>query len=162
MDTHRRLRGASRLAAVALLALPLGCGEGGLGPFELQSRRATWDAREPTGYEFDVTWSCFCLPAVTQGVTVVVMDGVVTRRFYAATGTDLDDDVAATFTDIDGLFDLLEEVARDDPHALDIEYDADFGYPRRIVTDMDERMADDEFEIEVTSFRPALTAQAKR
>ncbi len=149
------------LLIAALLASVTACSEDGLGPFELQSRRATWDAREPTGYEIDVRWSCFCLPEVTQGVTVVVMGGAVTRRFYTASGIDVDPAVAETWTDVDGLFDQLEEVARQDPDELDVEYDGEYGYPRRIVADIDERMADDEFEIEITGFRPALTATTR-
>ncbi len=157
MDIVRR----SALSLSLLVGLSA-CASDGLGPFELQSRRATWEAREPIGYEYDVAWSCFCLPEVTQTVTVVVMSGVVQRRFYTATGEDVDPQYASTFTTVEGLFDVLDEVARKDPDKLDIEFDADFGYPRRIVADIDTRMADDEFEIEITGFRVALTTATAR
>lgn len=149
------------MAFLALASLALACAEGALGPFELQSRRAAWEASEPVGYEYDVSWSCFCDPGVTQAVTVVVMDGVVTRRFYTVSGDDVPTDISGTWTDIEGVFDLIDEVVRQDPDDLVVEFDETFGYPRRIAVDFDERMADDGFEVEITAFRPALTAAAR-
>lgn len=136
----------------------LACGDADLGPFEVQARRATWDAREPVGYEIDVARSCFCLPDATRTVTIVVMGGEVQRRFYLDDGEDIDPAFAPSFTDVDGLFDYLDNVARRDPHQLEVEFDEAYGYPRRIVVDLDERMADDELVVTVLAFRETLTS----
>jgi hypothetical protein len=158
MMTPRRL---VTLLAVALGAGALACGDADLGPFEVQARRAAWDAREPIGYEIDIVRSlrsCFCLPEATGPVTVVVMGGEVTQRTYTDDGAEVDPRFAASFTDIDGLFDYLDDLARRDAHQLEVEFDEEYGYPRRIIVDLDERMADDEHSVTVLAFRPALTS----
>lgn len=148
-----------RSLPVLLLAMgALACGDAGLGPFEVQARRGQWDAREPVGYEIDVVRSCFCLPEATRPVTVVVMGGEVTQRVYTEDGAEVDPRYAPSFTDIDGLFDYLDDLVRRDPHHLDVEFDEEYGYPRRIIVDLDERMADDEHSVTVLAFREALTS----
>lgn len=145
----RRIRTALLLAVSALA-----CDDSVLAPFEVQARRGTWDAREPVAYEVDVLRTCVCFEEERGPVTVVVLGGEVQRRFYVESGEDLHPAFATWFPDVDGLFDYLDGVRRSDPDRLEVHFDAEYGFPRRIMVDFDVRMIDDESGVRVLAFRP--------
>lgn len=148
-----------RVRTALLLAVnSLACADSGLAPFEVQARRGTWDAREPFAYEVDVLRTCVCFEEERGPVTVVVIGGEVQRRFYLDSGEDVHPALATWFPDVDGLFDYLDDVRRSDPDRLEVRFDAEYGFPRRIMVDFDVRMIDDESGVRVLAFRPAAVS----
>jgi hypothetical protein len=90
---------------------------------------------------------------VVKPVLIEVRGGVVTSRVYVATGQPVDAEWADFFRSIDGLFVMIEGAAS---HAdsFDADYDARYGYPRRVSIDYDTRMVDDELTLRVGDFHP--------
>lgn len=137
------------LLAAAMLAVA--CGENSA--FGLQVEHARWEDREPFAYQFNVRRSCFCDFDVLRRVTIEVAGGSVQRRYFADTGEDVPEHLVDAYPDIDAIFDELRRIADRQPHLLDIEYDAYYGFPATVFVDRVKRMADDEFQLEVTDFQ---------
>lgn len=56
-----------------------------------------------------------------------------------------------------GFFRFIEQSAAKNPHQLEVEYDPRYGFPRRILYDGHEMIADDEFQYELSDFRAGGT-----
>lgn len=151
------------LIAPLVLLVPLaGCADGPFGPErdELRDNLRRWQSRAPASYRYVYEASCFCGPAPTEPVEVVVVDGEVRSVTSVATGEPArpalpggDPDGLEALT-IQGLFAFLLESLEGDPASFRATYDAGLGYPRSAFVDFRARVADEEFGFEARGLAP--------
>lgn len=136
----------SGLGFVSCLALLSGCNSDSNRILEeLNENRLKWEALNVTSYQFHYTRSCECLKPATQTRQVLVDGGKVASQVIIATGEALSLE-SYSVQSVEDLFDMIAvEEGRADQ--LQIEYDADMGYPTRVVIDPDLQVADDEFKV---------------
>jgi hypothetical protein len=120
---------------------------------ELARQRRVWADAEPVAYAFEMQRYCFCTPQATAAVIVEVQDGQVFRRTYRDTGEELSGGPQSLFPTVDGVFDLIEEMLSQRPHRIEVEYDAERGFPTSISYDGDAGISDDELSIVIRQFR---------
>jgi len=131
-----RLRTRSDLVVLAtMLTLGVGgCRGPGTDPeSSLMTSRARWARLAPAAYTFTLFISCECLPEMSGPVRISVRDGVVESRLYVQSGTAVSAEYAESFPAIEGLFAKIEQAVRDGTRPLEVRYDAELGYPLRIV-----------------------------
>lgn len=119
---------------------------------DLAEARVRWSQRGPSSYVMTVVRSCECTPLMTGPVMVTVQNGVVVSRTYTSSGAAVTADYASLFPAVDGLFDSIATLHREDPYDIDVSYDAALGYPVSISVDMHKDYVDDEFTVRVSSF----------
>jgi hypothetical protein len=113
----------------------------------LDEARSRWEAAGIDDYTFTYRPVCFCPP---QEYTAVVEGGVVTS-VSAADGGELE----PIPTTVDDVFDDLQAAIDDGVFAVTAEYDAELGYPVSTWIDVDMRMADEEYGIQIEELTPA-------
>jgi hypothetical protein len=145
---RKRLRAAFPFLLLSLLCIA-GCGDPGDERLErLSAARTTWVSSAPVDYAFRYRRSCFC-PFVER-VRVSVSSGFVTEVFDLDAALPLPEERWPEFPTIDALFAELEELVREDPFRLEVEYDPTLGYPSFVDVDIEERVVDEEFSYTVT------------
>lgn len=156
----RRRAPRATLVALTVALTAAGCDSPTVPPLEFVRRQALWAEREPDAYAFEILRSCFCGEQVTDTVTVTVRNGTVESRVFKATGIPVEDvlaqwgaDIEALFPDIDRMFTVLLETARQDPDVLEVRYHPTYAFPRLISADISRRIADEEFTLQVLGFR---------
>lgn len=122
-------------------------------PESLQQAQALWEIKGVTNYQITVTQSCFCAPDLRQPLRVSVSDGEVIAVEGLQQPLTQRDQLDNSRLTVPGLFGFIEQSAERDPHRLEVEFDARFGFPRRIDYDGHKMIADDEFQYELTDFR---------
>lgn len=131
-----RMRTRSDLIVLAtLLSLGIGgCRGPGTDPeSSLTTSMARWARRAPPAYTFTLFISCECLPEMSGPVRIAVRGGVVESRQYVQSGAAVSAQYAESFPTIEGLFAKIEQAVRDGTRPLEVRYDAELGYPLRIV-----------------------------
>lgn len=114
--------------------------------------RARWVRQQPAAYEIKVLRGCECLPETIGPVTILVRRGQAESRYYARTQEPVPVQYAPLFPTVDGLFELIEEAARQGAARLDVTYNPRFGYPVRVNIDYRADHADDEIAYLVQDF----------
>lgn len=119
---------------------------------ELAEARVRWSERGPSSYVMTIVRSCECTPQMTGPVIVTVQDDVIVSRIYKNSGAAVDASHASLFPAVDGLFDSIASLQGENPHEIDVDYDASLGYPVMISVDMHKDYVDDEFTVRISSF----------
>jgi hypothetical protein len=148
-----RLRGFAVILAAGLTA----CGMFESSPEDdVSERRRAWDRLSIRDYSFDYVRSCFCgghagdtLRIQVQGDSVVSVQNLGPPQFEIEPPYD-----SIWVTTIDGLFAELERAIADDADQIDVEFDAQFSFPRRVMIDFIAGAADDEMSFRITRFQP--------
>lgn len=91
--------------------------------------RERWAERGFIDYDMTMTLSCFC--PVTGPVVISVRAGAVQSAHDVATGEPIDSAYASAFPNVEGLFDLIENMAQQEAR-LEVTYHVVLGYPVRI------------------------------
>jgi hypothetical protein len=165
------------LVAAASLSLA-GCGRSSgdmLSPFarnlaevRLQAAERQWLDRRPGAYRLTESRSCECQVEVAAPMVVTVMllfpieGGDVAERVdvahYESDGSLVPEQYRSAALTVQQLFALIRDAL--DRHAarLDVEYDAQYGYPAMISIDYDAQMVDDEITIRARDLQGMLTA----
>jgi hypothetical protein len=99
-----------------------------------------------------VSRGCECPVESVGPATVTVENGAISVH-YTQSGASVPRAFIPAFPDVEGLFDLIEDAQKQSYDKVDVEYDAELGYPTRISVDIDERAVDDEFGIYVRDFK---------
>lgn len=108
---------------------------------QLDKNERLWEASSVDGYQYTIHTSCFCFPE--EDVVVLVVDGEVASAFYTPSGVFLSGDRLAATRNIEGLFDLIQNIIIDDiDDDLEVEYDETFGYPSRININISQQASD--------------------
>lgn len=117
---------------------------------DLVAARARWNLRGAANYTIRGSTNCFCVYG-GQVVDVAVTNGVVTGVTLVATNTAVPSELAAGFRSVEQLFDVIDEAIRKDAQRLEVEYDADRGFPTRLWIDWSDRIADEEYGFNITA-----------
>jgi hypothetical protein len=156
-----------RIALVATLLVAAGCGEG-TGPgtnaaLRLLQQRQRWEEREPPAYSFEYHEICFCAAGdggVQVAFRVEVIQGVVASVtpvpgsvLAGATTSPLPGELSVFYATIESVFERVAAAMRSGADVVEVEYDAEYGFPRQVSADVDRRAPDDGFRIEVRDFR---------
>jgi hypothetical protein len=127
---------------------------------ELDQAEAQWNAARPVAWTMVVERICFCAPDARGPVRIDVdrrESGTVghyervVRRRYENDGRDVPAQFWSLFPSVHGLFGIVRFAVAADAHAIDVEFDEDAGFPRRIYIDPAAGLADDEVEYVVHS-----------
>jgi hypothetical protein len=137
-----------KLTLIALAVLVNSCvASGPLDPDErdeLARARRRWAAKGITEYKFETRAICFCDPAVLSWTEVHVRnDSVVAVRIVEPYPGATAPTALQSFPTVTRLFDSIESASANDYiKTLSAEYDAEYGYPRRIDMGCEENTAD--------------------
>ncbi|MEM7292889.1 MAG: DUF6174 domain-containing protein [Pseudomonadota bacterium] len=104
-------------------------------------------------YEYTFQQSCFCLIDYTRPIAITVTDGRIVNARYAENGTAVSDDFRADLNTISEIYLRLLDIESQNPATFDVEYHAEHHYPIKVFIDIDERMADEELQWELSNFR---------
>ena len=124
---------------------------------QLAAAEAKWEGNKPKVYEFTIRLRCFC-PVILLNQEPIVFrveggkpslvsgESVVTKAFRSPSGMD-------KWAIVERQFDYIrEEIAKHD-YRVEVDYDPDFGYPKRIFTDPAQNTADDEMTLVIEGFK---------
>ena len=124
----------------------------------LENGEATWSALSLSSYDLTIHKACECPPPAGTPIRVSVRDGRISTAQVAESPAA---DKPVELRDIPGtvpaLFATVREAILDDPDTLDVIYDSDYGFPRKIHIDPRKAYDDDDISYTVISFRPVVT-----
>lgn len=110
----------------------------------LAENRAKWAAQGAAEYTFNFSRSCFCLPDYRREATLAVASGQINSATYVDDGTVVAGEVVRSYKTIEGLFAAIEGAIAMGAAQIDVEFDADMGFPAKVFIDEDLRIADEE------------------
>jgi hypothetical protein len=121
----------------------------------LDTATSSWEEAGLVSYTYVYQRSCYCLPEDTTPKVVEVVDGVV----ISVDDVSGNDDNIPT---IEGLFEEIQRAIDSNPFRaiesnafrVDVQYDAELGYPLSIYIDYEEFIADEELIISATLTPP--------
>jgi hypothetical protein len=120
---------------------------------QLAAAEAKWAASKPQAYEFHIEQICFCgpIPPGWEPIVFRVEDGMPTlvsgARAFAFRK------YVENYNTVEKQFGYIrDEIAKHD-YRVEVDYDADSGYPKRIFTDPAQNTADDEMTLVIEGFR---------
>lgn len=143
------MRAHRLFVAIAVATLPAfsGCN----GPSEpsseqqlLSENRARFRAGVGTSYSYDYRNVCFCGPDTTREVRVSVRDRVRVSVTAVENGALVPRERWNEFLTVEEVFDTIQHAIDEGAASVRVSYDADFGYPKDVFIDFDERLADEE------------------
>lgn len=117
---------------------------------DLVAARARWNLQGAANYTMRGSTNCFCMYG-GQVVDIAVSNGVVTGVTLVATNTALPSGMAGGFKSVEQLFDVIDEAIREGAQRIEVEYDPRRGYPTRLWIDRSERIADEEYGVNITA-----------
>lgn len=154
--TNTRFRPLHALVAIVLLTpacsitAPSGRAAQSL---DLERNRLRWASARLHDYEFDYQLSCFCAPDATEPVHIVVrgdvVESVTRRRDGLPAGTRY-----GGWPRVDELFADVARRIEQNAARLDVSYEATYGYPQKIIVDIDLMAADDESQQTAGNLKP--------
>lgn len=155
---HMNPCGMTRTRTLALLVTVLfaGCNS----PTEaraardLAAARARWASSAAASYDIAVTHSCFCDPAYTRPMIVVVDGSKVSSALYADTGERVPQAIAQTVTTVDSLFANIEHALAAKDETVDASYDATFGFPVSVAFNVDSGVLDGGARYTMRNYHP--------
>ena len=119
----------------------------------LAQNRALWGSANISAYQYTITRYCECTPESAGPVVVEVRSGKVETARYID-GAAVDPQFSGLFTNVPGLFDLIEEALNRPAAAVSARYHASLGYPESIQIDWVAGAVDDEISYRITDFSP--------
>jgi len=108
--------------------------------------RDLWERTSTDQYVLEQTLQCFCLNGGRQAKFIFYGDQIGYAMF-TDTNEEIPEDQYDRYKSVDDLFDYIDELRKQNPYKLEIEYDPDFGYPTRIYVDRREMIVDEELAI---------------
>lgn len=125
----------------------------------LASARARWDARPFADYSYEIRTFCFCPPEIGQWARVSVRNGAVVAVVAVEANPQFPITTLTYWHPIDTLFaNLHEAMSQGDLGgyyaAIEVEYDAQLGYPKVIEYRAKPNIADAGATIEVRNMLP--------
>lgn len=122
-----------------------------LSPVQTQSQR--WQNQNISSYSYDIKWSCFCLPDLSNKVHIEVKNSKLVSRQYVNNKKAIPKEYHKFFTSIDGLIKILKEAEDQNAYKIDINWNKDYNYPQSSDIDYIKDAIDDERSFTVTNFK---------
>lgn len=150
------------IAMCACIAAVSACDSDIFGPGDfraLASARARWVARPFADYSYEIRTFCFCPPEIGQWARVSVRSGAVVAVVAVEANPQFPITTLTYWHPIDTLFaNLRQAMSQGDLGgyyaAIDVEYDAELGYPKFIEYRAKPTVADAGATIEVRNVLP--------
>lgn len=117
----------------------------------LAQNRALWGSANIRDYQYTITRYCECTSEGSGPVIVAVRSGQVATARYVG-GAAVDPQFSGLFTNVPGLFDLIEDALNRPAAAVSARYHASLGYPESIQIDWVAGAVDDEVSYRITDF----------
>jgi hypothetical protein len=155
----RFVRSVSMLAACMLLASCdiLGLTIGGSGQrAELRRQQAKWARQQITSYYLTYRRDCFCGIEFTTPLEIEVIGGDIATARYTSNNDPIPTWVQSDLPTVERLFGIIARAIDAEADLLEVTYDPDRGYPRRIAIDYRYNLADDEVTHSVSSLQIIL------
>jgi hypothetical protein len=159
MISPRRLLTSLIVASFAAVA---GCGGDLSGPgrarSELEINRDKWLAHGYRDYSLTMTRFCFCGDIGPFAVTVR-SDSVVAAIRTSDGAPSL---VTPYLPTVNKLFDFIRQAIDDNTKTITVTYDAELGFPREVVYDLESRPVDGGVTYTLTNVKPISTNLQRR
>lgn len=121
----------------------------------LDENRARWAERAIDSYRFRLDASCGRGADTARAWRVTVTNGSARAVIDAATSAPVSaSERAGLPLDMPALFEAVEQALDAEADSLSVDYDADYGFPRRIDIDPDDGIDGDESSLRVAEFDP--------
>ena len=120
---------------------------------DLSQARQRWQALNASGYRYLLKRQCFCLPAYTRPMWITVADGKVVAARYADDQSPVPKKVLVQLETIEQWFAQIAKAQTKSYHRVVAEFDGERGFPRQLLLDRSERMADDEISITISELQ---------
>jgi hypothetical protein len=129
----------------------------------LAAAEALWLQARPDTYSMGLERICFCAPEGRGPVRVsaerypgvpAMPHETALRHVYVSDGRAVPADMQWFFPTVQGLFSTLRMAIAAEAESIEVDFDAERGFPRRIFIDYDSRMADEEVGFVVHSISP--------
>jgi hypothetical protein len=145
-----------QLVAFALIVSLLGCTHSVSPPMTgnpdqdaLNKNRALWKNAHLSTYTYTYKRMCFCPPE--EDILVKVQYGNVVSASYSPSNNPVMPERLDGLKSIDEFFQVIQQAITNEVARLEVTYNPRLGYPERIYIDVDERMADEEMEHQVSN-----------
>jgi hypothetical protein len=120
---------------------------------QLAAAEAKWMTNKPKVYEFHIEQICFCgpIPPGWEPIIFRVEDGMpslVSGAQALAARRYMDN-----YNTIEKLFAYIRAEIAKHHYRMEVDYDTNFGYPKRIFTDPAQNTADDEMTLVIEGFK---------
>ena len=159
MAATRRLLSSLIVASFAAVAA---CGGDLSGPAregsELEINRDKWRNQGLRDYSLTMTRLCFCVDVVPFAVTVR-SDSVVAAVRTSDGAPSL---VIAYLPTVTKLFDFIQKAIDDNTKTISVTYDAELGFPREVVYDLEGQAYDVGVTYRLSNVKPILTNLQRR
>jgi hypothetical protein len=119
----------------------------------LSERREQWRSQGIDSYEFVLQRLCFCGGGTTPA-NVVVRNGQRISVTNVETGEPVPELFEDAYLTVAELFAFIEDAIEREAYSIDVEYDAQYGYPTSIRIDYIENAVDEEMAFEASAMRP--------
>lgn len=117
---------------------------------DLADARRRWDSLNIVSYEYVLQRSCFCPIETVRPYRVRVLNGAVVDARDVETGAA--PPAGLPILTIPELFAVIEDALDQSAYSLEVDYDAQRGYPVRIAIDYDRQTADEELGFRASEF----------
>jgi hypothetical protein len=115
----------------------------------LRKNAQLWKKAKISNYRYQLTRSCFCIPAARQPVLIEVRNGKTVSVTSVATGEPVDRELFNQYDTIPKLFSVIGDGIVQKADSLDVNYDSQTGYPTQINIDYSQQQADEELYLKV-------------
>lgn len=116
-----------------------------------------WQWNRLSSYQIEQLIVCYCLPPAGRWIQLTVLENEITSAINLGNGEEISQELFDRLYTIEEVFELIQEFEASDPVKLEIEYDPKYGYPRNVDYDYSTSIADDEFILEMRSFKEKET-----
>lgn len=120
---------------------------------DLQLHQTRWRDRKIDSYEFTLQIQCFCPPPANIPLKIWVKQGKIVKVTNSQTQQQLTLPLQPDVKTIDQLFEIINQAIQQKVDHLVVTYDAQWGYPTKIVIDPQKMIADEETSYFVTDFK---------
>ena len=122
---------------------------------QLNQAQAKWKRTQPPHYSYQLQRSCFCMPDYLKPIMIRVFKGKVQQATVMPEGKPLSTARKSEAIPMEGAFKLIQEAINRRAAKITVTYHAQYGYPKQISVDYDQRMADEELYLTINNFKIA-------
>jgi hypothetical protein len=121
---------------------------------DLLAAEAKWRQIQPADYTYTLQRACFCTPEFLKPITIEASGSRVMNVTRQPEGIPLPLDHITDALTVEGLFDVIQRAIDDKVARLDVQYDAQYGFPASISIDRNANTTDDEMYYTASGLQP--------
>jgi hypothetical protein len=114
---------------------------------KLLKMQQLWNSQNSTDYSYVVKKQCFCSPAYTREMQVLVVNNTVTDARYVDTNEKVSKEIIEQLVTISEWFNQIARATDNKLGEVEVVYNDMLGYPENIRIDQHKRRSDDELNI---------------